>query len=74
VEGFAKMAKFSGTWAVCVAAALSLLFLGQVFASAEELPSVERASFPKGFVFGTATAAYQVLIKILFITLKLFQL
>lgn len=53
------MAKFNGTWAVCVAAALSLLFWRQFVASAEELPSVERASFPEGFVFGTATAAYQ---------------
>jgi beta-glucosidase len=44
---------FKGAWVV-----LALLFCGQ-FASAEELPSVERASFPKGFVFGTATAAYQ---------------
>jgi len=53
------MARFNRIWA-CVAAAISLLVLGQFCASAaEELPSVERASFPKGFVFGTATAAYQ---------------
>jgi len=62
-ESFAKMAKFSGTWAACILAAITLLFWGQFVASAEELPSVERASFPEGFVFGTATAAYQVLIK-----------
>jgi len=67
------MAKFNGTWAVCVAAALSLLFWGQFVASAEELPSVERASFHKGFVFGIATAAYQVLIKNDFYYLKIIQ-
>lgn len=51
---FVKMAIFK---VVLVAVAL---LLSEQFASAEELPSVERASFPKGFVFGTATAAYQV--------------
>ena len=39
---------------------VGLLLVSQQFASAEELPTVVRASFPKGFVFGTATAAYQV--------------
>lgn len=28
---------------------------------AEELPVVERASFPEGFMFGSSGAAYQVL-------------
>jgi len=70
-ESFAKMAKFSTSWAICVAATISLLFWGQFVASAKELPSVERASFPKGFVFGTATAAYQVLVKNDFYYLKI---
>lgn len=50
------MASFNCTWVYV--AAISLLVLGQ-FARAAELPSVERASFPKGFVFGAATSAYQ---------------
>jgi len=62
-QGFVKMASFHQTWGY-VAVVISLLVWGQFCAiAAEELPSVERASFPKGFVFGTATAAYQVLIK-----------
>ena len=44
---------------VCVVL-VAILLVSQQFASAEELPTVERASFPKDFVFGTATAAYQV--------------
>ncbi|KAG0622012.1 hypothetical protein M758_3G065000 [Ceratodon purpureus] len=43
---------------VCVVL-VAILLVSQQFASAEELPTVERASFPKDFVFGTATAAYQ---------------
>ena len=39
---------------------VATLLVSPQFASAEEFPTVERASFPEDFVFGTATAAYQV--------------
>lgn len=43
-------------WIVFIAVVLTL----QQLVRAEDLPTVERASFPKNFVFGAATAAYQV--------------
>lgn len=47
------MASLRGAWVTFGATALLLT----VFA--EELPIVERASFPEGFMFGTSGAAYQ---------------
>ncbi|KAG0610477.1 hypothetical protein M758_7G069000 [Ceratodon purpureus] len=40
--------------AICIAVILS-----QQFVTAAETPSVVRSSFPNGFIFGTASAAYQ---------------
>ncbi|KAG0599848.1 hypothetical protein M758_12G182700 [Ceratodon purpureus] len=49
------MAIFKRVWVVFIV----ILLASQQFGSAQELPTVERASFPKDFVFGAATAAYQ---------------